>query len=328
MGCPGTGLADGRLGIPGRGAPGAPGPRVSFATRSGRGGTTGRACGCPARFGLAGGRSGPPPPRLAGAGVPGAGPGAMVALGATREGVRGGGGATGAPGRGGAGVSGIMRGASTKFGGKGCRGPEIICPGFGAGGAGRAGVGAPRLATGGISGPPPPPRGGRNGCTRGRTGAVGILSVVSFACSGSGAGSGSASATAAGASTRTGCVCAGLSSGSGAADSSAVSIRASNSVSSSGPCSSPFSSRSRTVNASSSSNELECVFLPLIPSSGSISRITLGLTSSSRASSLIRILLIVQAAGPETCGFKPALWVLPPSMGTRPRPAKVPQSLS
>jgi hypothetical protein len=66
MGLPGTGLA-GRDGMPGRGAEGAPGiiaGRVSFATRSGLGGTTGLWAGWPAKFGLAGGRSGMPPPTL------------------------------------------------------------------------------------------------------------------------------------------------------------------------------------------------------------------------------------------------------------------------
>jgi hypothetical protein len=62
MGRPGTGL-DGRVGMPGRGCAGIPGEggRVSFATKSGRGGTTGLAAGWPARFGFAGGRKGPPP---------------------------------------------------------------------------------------------------------------------------------------------------------------------------------------------------------------------------------------------------------------------------
>src|SRR5579863_460368 len=58
------GLAGRFAGKPGRGKPGAPGV-AGFARRatiSGRGGTTGLAAGCPARFGLAGGRSGLPPP--------------------------------------------------------------------------------------------------------------------------------------------------------------------------------------------------------------------------------------------------------------------------
>jgi hypothetical protein len=50
--------------------------------------------------------------------------------------------------------------------------------------------------------------------------------------------------------------------------------------------------RWRTCRATSSSSELECVFLSATPSSANVSRITLGFTSSSRASSLMRILLI------------------------------------
>lgn len=48
----------------------------------------------------------------------------------------------------------------------------------------------------------------------------------------------------------------------------------------------------RIRSATASSIELECVFFPVTPSSGSISRMTPGFTSSSRASSLMRILLI------------------------------------
>ena len=48
----------------------------------------------------------------------------------------------------------------------------------------------------------------------------------------------------------------------------------------------------RTFSASKSSNELECVFFSVTPTSGNTSRIALLLTSSSLARSLIRILLI------------------------------------
>src|SRR5258708_2526818 len=75
MGRPGTGLAGRLVGMPGRGAAGVPGDGGldRRATISGRGGTTGRAAGCPARFGFAGGRSGlPPPPECADAGAAGA----------------------------------------------------------------------------------------------------------------------------------------------------------------------------------------------------------------------------------------------------------------
>lgn len=51
-----------------------------------------------------------------------------------------------------------------------------------------------------------------------------------------------------------------------------------------------FSSRRRICNATSTSIELEWVFFSVTPYSGSKSRMSLGLTSSSRASSLIRII--------------------------------------
>jgi len=154
--------------MPGRGNPGAaaPGGLVSFATRSGRGGTIGLAEGCPARLGFAGGRNGPPPPgvaigapgaRLAGGGAPGRGLGRG---GNGRLGIRPGAG-RGAPGV----LSAAARGASPGGDGKGCRGPERICPGLGAGGAGLAGIGMPRGAIGGVSGGPED-NGGRKGAER------------------------------------------------------------------------------------------------------------------------------------------------------------------
>lgn len=48
----------------------------------------------------------------------------------------------------------------------------------------------------------------------------------------------------------------------------------------------------RTFSASCSSRELECVFFSVTPTTGSVSRIALLFTSSSRARSLIRTLLI------------------------------------
>jgi hypothetical protein len=59
----------------------------------------------------------------------------------------------------------------------------------------------------------------------------------------------------------------------------------------------------RIASARSSSSELECVFLSPTPNSGRMSRITLGLTSSSRASSLMRILLIRSSPAPVDAGF-------------------------
>jgi hypothetical protein len=54
----------------------------------------------------------------------------------------------------------------------------------------------------------------------------------------------------------------------------------------------PLVSRARTLTASSSSMELECVFFSVTPTAVRASRISLLLTSSSRARSLIRTLLI------------------------------------
>lgn len=58
------------------------------------------------------------------------------------------------------------------------------------------------------------------------------------------------------------------------------------------PCLPPRLKCTRTRSASSSSKELECVFFSVTPTSVSTSRIALLFTSSSRARSLIRTLLI------------------------------------
>ena len=55
----------------------------------------------------------------------------------------------------------------------------------------------------------------------------------------------------------------------------------------------------RTFSASCSSRELECVFFSVTPTSGSVSRIARLLTSSSRARSLIRTLLIRPFVSPR-----------------------------
>ncbi len=68
-------------------------------------------------------------------------------------------------------------------------------------------------------------------------------------------------------------------------------------------------SRVRIPTTTSSSSELECVFLSATPRSGSNSRIRLGFTSSSLASSLMRILLIVTgrlALGEATASLLPS----------------------
>jgi hypothetical protein len=55
----------------------------------------------------------------------------------------------------------------------------------------------------------------------------------------------------------------------------------------------------RTFSASCSSRELECVFFSVTPTNGSVSRIALLFTSSSRARSLIRTLLIRPFVSPR-----------------------------
>jgi hypothetical protein len=55
----------------------------------------------------------------------------------------------------------------------------------------------------------------------------------------------------------------------------------------------------RTFSASCSSRELECVFFSVTPTSGSVSSMALLLTSSSRARSLIRTLLIRPFVSPR-----------------------------
>jgi hypothetical protein len=55
----------------------------------------------------------------------------------------------------------------------------------------------------------------------------------------------------------------------------------------------------RTFSASCSSRELECVFFSVTPTTASVSRMALLLTSSSRARSLIRTLLIRPFVSPR-----------------------------
>ncbi len=74
------------------------------------------------------------------------------------------------------------------------------------------------------------------------------------------------------------------------------------------------SRRALTRFASSSSIELECVFFPVMPSSGRTSRMTPGLTSSSRASSLMRILLMCSARRPAAQDWPSAPCL--PSLGS------------
>ena len=193
------------------------------------------------------------------------------------------GGAEVAAGAGDALIPGAALGASAMAGGMGWRGPERICPGRGGGGAEREGITGPRLAA--ALGAPgcPVANGGRNG-NAGRTGAgaSGLpagAEAVDPAVSGA-AGTGALFATVAVVSV------AGVS---GWRAGSCRATGSSCSVSSETPIP---ATRRRRFSTTSSSSELECVFLSVTPSSGSKSRMTLGLTSSSRASSLMRILLI------------------------------------
>jgi hypothetical protein len=193
---------------------------------------------------------------------------------------------------------------STEAPGNGWRGPERIWPGLGAGGAGRAGIGIPRGATGCAEGCPsgcpcpeasgpeangPDASGGRSGADRAAGGASTGISRVGCAASATGSCLGTEAAR----------------DGSAPEVAGPASATCSTAVSTSGdarrgdPLDSPVSRRF-TSSATGSSIELEWVFFSATPSSGSMSRITFGLTSSSRASSLIRILTIL-CAPPSNC---------------------------
>jgi len=272
--------------------------RASRATISARGGTTGRAAGCPTKFGFAGGRNGPLLcPSCCGAAAPGIGRGAVgrggvgivgtAAPGRGAPGVVimvGGAGCAGGGAGGGALNPGAGLGASLTGDGIGWRGPERIWPGRGAGGAERDGITGPRF-TGALGGAPgwPVASGGRNG-NAGRTGAGAASGVSTGAAATGRAGSGATGVGAvfdtgaAGSATRASGWRTGSSRGAGSCSDSSARP--------------PPATRRRRFSTTSSSSELECVFLSVTPNSGNNSRMTFGLTSSSRASSLMRILLI------------------------------------
>lgn len=201
--------------------------------------------------------------------------------------------------------------------GKGCRGPEMICPGRGgAVGAGFAGMAMVRWgmagAGGGVAGAGAgggaigaslgtgaevmgPASGGRNGMA-GR-GADTACPIPGFSASASAAGGGGATTAAAADSTGAAARRSGsssLSCVSSINSSSATPADTAIPKSCSLPVASPPSCPSicRILRATSSSIELECVFFSDTPNSGRRSMIRCGLTSNSRASSLIRILLI------------------------------------
>jgi hypothetical protein len=262
---------------------------LSLAARSARGGTTGRAAGCPAS-GRDGGLG------AAGMGAPGAaGPPATEELGVRAA----------TPGRLKIGVDAEEDGEIGSLpGGIAWRGPESTWPGRG-GGTG--------LATGGMGRPGPIGAAGGicagGGGTRGAAG-TGCVPGGELPASGGrmgsdgrpacrsggvvpAAGSGVFSSNAAAGGWRRGPP--GAVSGAGEVSAAAgegtagAVVRASGSAYSSGTS---WPKTRRNLTATSSSIELEWVFFSVTPNSGSLSRISCALTSSSRASSLIRILFI------------------------------------
>jgi hypothetical protein len=200
---------------------------------------------------------------------------------------------TGAAGTGGAGTAGMPGGrmagaeaagagaeasgglggaAGLERGGMGIEGTPVRAPASG----GRMGCGEPDACKGGVSGVPPPKE--------------------------EGAGGGSSAAAVRGVS-----LGIGVSAGTGAASALAVTSSSDSALGFSDVFlgdglsgSAVFPNRWRTTSANSSSSELECVFFSPTPSSGNRSIITLGLTSSSLANSLMRILLI----SPVRSGFR------------------------
>jgi len=170
---------------------------------------------------------------------------------------------------------------------------------------GRCGIGMV-----GTTGPPALAKGGRIGAE------IGLCSTGAGACGFSATGAGAATSSTgragapivfgAGAETGATASATGCLAGSCAADFSSALARTggawgSGSGARRGGRASLFTCR-RIMSARSSSSELECVFLSLIPSSGSRSMIRPGLTSSSLASSLIRILLILRERPPNSSG--------------------------
>jgi hypothetical protein len=257
---------------------------LSLAARSARGGTTGRAAGCPAS-GRAGGLG------ADGIGAPGARPATPGLLKMGAEGDIG----------------------SLMPGGIGWRGPDSTWPGrdggtgratggigrpgaiTAAGGVGDGGAGAGREMAGaeggtlGVCGCTPggalPANGGRIGCAgrpAGRSSA-GLAATASGAFSSTAAGAG----WLAGPLGAVSAACDLSTAGAGCAEGAAG-----RDSSSACPSGTSWPKKRRSLRATSSSIELEWVFFSVTPNSGSLSMISCALTSSSRASSLIRILFI------------------------------------
>jgi len=169
--------------------------------------------------------------------------------------------------------------------GIGCRGPDKIWPGRGAG-TGRAGMGPVR--NGGCSGAvPPAAKGGLKGAGLLRSGSSTMETVASSdVAGGSMLGAAGLAATAAGGRSAT---------DSGRAGSSIASRSATATELSDARCvaaPAPPCKRCRTISATGSSMELEWVFFSETPSSGNMSIMACDGTSSCLASSLMRILII------------------------------------
>jgi len=187
--------------------------------------------------------------------------------------------------------------------GKGWRGPESTWPGRigNCGGCGRTGGGAGRpgaiAAAGGVGavGAPDgalPARGGRMGCAARPAG----RSITAVPAAGAGAFSSASSVargwlagppgTSAGVAVSTAAGCCRSDAGAGVLSAAACGPGPETSSGTSCP------KMRRSLMATSSSIELECVFFSVTPNPGRRSRISWALTSNSRASSLIRILFI------------------------------------
>ena len=197
---------------------------------SGRGGTTGRAAGWPAKPGRAGVLSG----KVGGAGAAGVEAAAAAGAGVGGAAAR----ATGTPGA----------------AGSGWRGPERICPGRGAGGTGLAGIGVVRR--GGCMGAlPPAARGGRIGAGFGRSDSS-TPAVEAAPSLGTPPGA-SAAANGAGLARTAGCSAAGAGAGTGCSCWGASATATAGARSDGAPGSGPPWTRRRISSATASSMELE-----------------------------------------------------------------------
>jgi hypothetical protein len=150
------------------------------------------------------------------------------------------------------------------------------------------------VRNGGCSGAvPPADRGGLKGAGLLRSGSSTVVTVSSWKAAVAGGSTLGAASFAAGARSAAGSgrVCSSIASGSATATELSDSRRAASPP--------PLSNRSRIINATGSSMELECVFFSETPSSGNMSMIACDGTSSCLASSLMRIFVIVNCTTRE-----------------------------